>query len=264
MRVLVIACALTVGVLSLPAEVHAGQILDCLFGCSTPAPVTYAPAYVAPTCAPSCTSCVPRSCQYMPTTVYRALYQPTVMTAYRPVATCNTCTSYAVTTYRPVLGWSYRARLVPYTTYRPAYAVAPVAAGVSCNPCVSYSPCYSCDPCGSGSCGAVTYGATTFGCASCAAPTSQTPAPYAGGSEAGSAAPSTFKQETQKPAAEPDIEPIPRMDTQLNSMPAPRLPDPRDRTATRSNHTSSRVVLTASSIESRPIKDKDGWQAASD
>ena len=259
MRVLAIACAFTLGMLLLPAE-GAAQTLGCLSGCSTAAPVTYTSAYATPACA-TCTTYAPQTRGYMPTVVYRTLYRPTVMTAYRPVATRNTCTSYAVTTYRPVLGWSYQARLVPYTTYRPVYAVAPVAAYVSCNPCTSYSSSYSCDPCGSGTCGTVTYGATTSGCSSCAAPTSQTLTPATDDSAPATSAPQTFEQETQKPATGPDLEPIPQTETQLNSMPAPRLPDPRDRTAARSNHN---VVLTASSVESRPIKDKDGWQTARD
>ena len=88
----------------------------------------------------------------MPTAVYRALYQPAVATAYQPVyqpaAPCTTCASYGVTTYRPAFGWTYQARLVPYTTYRPVYTAAPVVAYSGCSSCASYSPCTSCGACG--------------------------------------------------------------------------------------------------------------------
>ncbi len=267
-RVLTIACGFAIAVLSMPVSSDAG-ILSCLFG---PAPCA-APVYAPAMAAPACGTCVPQTCGYMPTVVYRALYQPAVVTAYRPVvyqpaAPCNTCTGYAVTTYRPAFPWASQGRLVPYTTYRPVYAATPVVAYMGCNSCASYSPCDSCSPCGGGY-GTVTYGAPTSGCASCAAPaTVVAPAPSTGGGEAapamGTAPPKTFQEKVEKPATEPDLKPIPQTDTRLNSMPAPVLPDPRDRTAARLVRTPARVELIASSVQASPSQDNDGWQPARD
>ena len=44
----------------------------------------------------ACGSCVPQTCNYMPSVVYRALYQPAVVTAYQPVVGCNACSGCAV------------------------------------------------------------------------------------------------------------------------------------------------------------------------
>ena len=200
-RVLAIACVSAAAMLSAPAWSAAG-----IFGCNhCAAPVAAAPA---------CATCAPPTVSYMPTSIYRALYAPAVVT---PVAPCSTCASYAVTTYRPWSGgWTtYSARLVPYTTalpiysaYRPVYAAMPVVAYpgcsscASCSPCsscsacagytpyVSYSPCSSCSSCAScspyqgfsacnsGSCGTVTYAAPAPACSSCTAPaTVVAPAP---------------------------------------------------------------------------------------
>ena len=215
----------------------------------------------------------------MPTVVYRALYQPAVVTAYQPVIGCNTCSGYAVAAYRPAYPWAYQGRLVPYATYMPVYTAAPVAAYASCNSCASYSPCTSCNSCAScsscGGGGTVTYGAPAPACASCTAPpvtappTIVTPAPNAGYQAAppaaypqGAAPPRTFQERTEMPATEPEIKPIPQTDTHLNSMPAPLLPDPRDRTAAQPAYPSARVAMVASPIQVAPLQDSDGWQAA--
>ena len=265
MRVLTIACGFAVAMLLMPALSNAG-ILSCLFGPAPCAAPAYAPVVMA---APACGSCAPQTCGYMPTSVYRAYYQPAVVTAYQPVyqpvAPCNTCsTGYAVTTYRPAFPWTYRAQLVPYTAYRPVYMAPPAVMYSGCSPCASYS---ACDSGACGGCGTVTYGAPTSSCASCAAAaTVVTSAPYAGSSEAApatnSAPQKTFQEKVEKPATDTDLKPIPRPETQLNSMPAPLLPDPKDRTAARSNYSSARVELTASPIQSSVVQDNDGWQPA--
>jgi hypothetical protein len=78
----------------------------------------------------------------------------------------------------------------------------------------------------------------------------------------GAAPPQTFQEKTQKPATEPEIRPIPHPDTQLNSMPAPLLSDPRDRTAALPNYSSARIHLVASPIAATPPQDNDGWVPA--
>jgi hypothetical protein len=267
MRVLTIACIFVVAVLAAPAISTAG-----IFGCHSCA----APAVAAPACA----TCAPPTVSYMPTVVYRALYQPAVATNYQPVAPCNSCAqpvaSYgayttAYTTYRPVFGgWAYRPSLVPYTAYyRPSYyAAMPMVTYAGCSSCASYTPCNSCSPCAGGSCasggcGTVSYETPASGCASCAASTTViTSAPSNGSSQS---PPRTFQEErTQRPAADVDLKPIPRAETQFNSMPAPLLPDPKDRTASRSDYSSSRVRFVASPVQASTAQDNDGWQPARD
>jgi hypothetical protein len=279
-RILTITCGVAVAVLSLPALSEAG-IFDCWHGCAKPtyaaAPVVAAPVVAAP----GCSTCATQTCGYMPTVVYRALYQPAVVTAYQPVyqpvyqtayqpvyqpaAPCNTCTSYAVTTYRPPFAWAYQGSLVPYTTYRPVYAAMPVVAYSGCNSCASYTPAPACSSCASGGCGTVTYQApAATGCSSCAAgATILTPSPAAETPPAVNAAPpQTFKNEAEKPAIGPEATPTPIPDAHFNSMPSPLLPDPKDRTASRSNY--STVRLVASPVQAEPARDNDGWQPARD
>ena len=245
-RVLAVACVVALAVAMMPAVSMAQGCASCA------APVAVAPTYTsyyAPT-------------SYMPGVVYRAMYSPTVTTAYMPVAQPAVAyapvTSYAVSTYRPLFSWNYRTRLVPYTTYQPVYTAAPVVASPVCSTCVGYSPCNSCvgyDSCSSGACGTVSYVAPASGCSSCtAAPTTVTPAPQE------AAPPKTFQENVQKPEVqpEPELKPIPQTETHLNSMPAPLLPDLRDRTASRNVYPSIQVSYTS------PAASDDGWQPARD
>ena len=229
LRVLTIACGFAVVALLLCAGTSSAQ-----YGCS------------------SCAA---------PAMTYQAYYAPMTVTAYQPVAPCNSCSGYgggysvgygAVTTYRPLWGgWS--TRLVPYAAYRPVYA-SPVAYASYYSPYTSYySPCTSCSPC-VGSCGTAACG-TTSSCSSCSATTTysnETPTP------AGSQ--KTFQ--TEKPATDENLKPKP--DTQLNSMPAPTLQDPRDRVTSRPTYASPRVELTAQRVQTLPVKDDGGWQASKD
>jgi hypothetical protein len=79
----------------------------------------------------------------------------------------------------------------------------------------------------------------------------------------GAPAQKTFQEKTQKPATDTELKPIPQTDTHFNSMPAPALPDPRDRTTARPVYTSARVALTAATVPALPVQD-DGWRAAKD
>jgi hypothetical protein len=255
-QVLMIVCVLASAVLMMPA-ISAAQC-----GCqSYAAPVAMAPAY-----APAYTSYAVPTTAYMPTAVYRALYQPAVTTAYMPVyqpaVAYAPTTSYAVSTYRPLFGWNYRTRLVPYTTYQPIYSPAPVVAYSGCSTCANYGSYNGCSSCSSGACGTtVNYETPASSCSSCAAPaTVVTPSPAAPSYAPNATPPKTFQEEkAQKPSTEEELKPIPQGDTHLNSMPSPLLPDPRDRTASRAVYTSARVTLVAN-----PTPSNDGWQPARD
>jgi hypothetical protein len=252
------------------------------FGCdSCAAPVVAAPAYstyYAPAYtsyyAPAYTSYyAPATYAYMPTSVYRAVYRPAVVTAYQPayqpaVAYTTAYTGYAYTTYRPWLGWGYRTRIVPYTAYSPVYSALPVVASPTCSTCASYSPCDSCSPCAGGSCGMATYSQPTSGCSSCSAqatyvapvPNNNEPAP------ATNAAPQDTFQKSSKPVVEPenktDLKPIPQTETRSSSTPLPLLPNPKDRTAERASYTTARTVSVALPIATVPALSNDGWQPA--
>jgi hypothetical protein len=262
-----------------------------------PAPVYTAPAAACqpciPTCTPCtpCTPCAPQTCQYMAaspiaTVAYSpyVAYSPAVVTAYQPVVD-----SYAVTRYRPFLG-TYETRLVPYTTYRPyvasAIAYSPCASCAACapSPCAGCGSCGGGSSCGSGGCGSVAYEVPSSGCSGCgnvvAAPTpapgySAVPAPVADQS----GPPRTFKgEESHKPVPDTngsdtnkELNPIPAptSDTKPSSMSAPKLPDPNDRTASRSPAYSTVRIQTASlpvkqPVKRPPVEDNDGWYAPKD
>ncbi len=266
---LTVVCGVVTAMLAMPASSRAGRILDCLFGTAPPSQTTYAPPFApadvapayAPVAAPACGSCapcisyVPQTCQYMPTVVYRALYQPA---------------SYAVTTYRPFLG-TYQTRLVPYTTYRPVYT--PVVSygyvGYSpyagCSPYVGCSSGGGCSSCGSGGSGAVMYGAPASGCASCGVPAASPPVSSSPAPEATPpTTPKTFQNEAEKPPAGPELKPVPQGDVQPNSLPAPALPDPNNRRVASAApvRPAARVQPAAWNGPAGSADDDDGWRPA--
>jgi hypothetical protein len=256
-RILTIACAVAAALLSFPAMSWA----DC-YGCAAPVAVA----------APACNTCVAPTYYanmptyaYMPTPIYRTLYPPVTVAAYQPVVGgCNTCASYAYATYRPVFPWTYHGRLVPYTTYQPIYSAVPVAAYSPCGGC---SPCGSCSPCGGyspcGGCSTGTCGVATSGCSSCTAPaTTVTSEPSANAIP--QSPPTTFEKRVEKPVTEQDMKPIPQNDQNMKPMSAPALPDPRDRTTSRTVYTSARVALVSAPAQASAPADNDGWRPAKD
>jgi hypothetical protein len=151
-----VMCGLGALVLAMPAEGRAATLWDYMFGCGR---TTYSPpystSYCAPACCGSCSVCAQPACSACaPQTVFRTYYRPVAVAAYMPVVGVNSYTGYATTVYSPVQSWTYQPSLVPYTSYRVAYADA-------------YSP--SCLACGScGSCGACSPGLGCYGsCSSC-------------------------------------------------------------------------------------------------
>ncbi|MCE5303480.1 MAG: hypothetical protein LLF97_10280 [Planctomycetaceae bacterium] len=230
-------------------------LADC--GCGYAAPVAYS-AYYAPTYV---SYMPPVAFSSMPGVVYRAQYRPTAVTSYyAPVAPVYG--SYAVTTYRPLLG-TYRTTYRPYVAYQPVYAAPVVSYYGGCNTCVSgctscvsgCSPCNACSSCSATS----TYVAPSSGCSSCSAPSVTTVTPS---SATNTAPPQTFQQSTQKPATDTDtLKPIPKVEPQSTPAASPLLPDPSSRTASRPDYTAARVTLTSATA---PTVDSDGWQSAHD
>ena len=116
----------------------------CLFGskkqptyAATQPPPTAAPALAAAATAPPTTACHSGSCgpgwcqqtvvRYVPQIAYRTAYQPVPVTTYRTTTTINPQNGLPRTCTRPCTSYSYQARRVPYTTYRPVYTTVPVS-----------------------------------------------------------------------------------------------------------------------------------------
>lgn len=77
-------------------------------------------------------SCGPGWCQqtvvkYIPQIAYRTAYQPVPVTTYKTSTSINPANGLPRTCTRPCTSYSYQARRVPYTTYRPVYTTVPVS-----------------------------------------------------------------------------------------------------------------------------------------
>ncbi len=240
LRGVMLMCSMTAMLSAMPVESRGCCLLDNLFGGGS-ARTTYRMPYVT-AYTPACTSCTPTSCvSYAPQTCCYApqtcCYVP--QTCYYVPQTCYR------TVYRPLLTWSFRPLLVPYTTYRAVYS----------------NPCATCNPCIGGACGTVTYSGTTtsFGssCPSCipaATPSSSIPAARP--------EPATFQQNSP-PQIQKTLKPIPKIDTQLNSTPAPSLIDPSSRTTLRPIRQASYNRLVATDGPTLTAEN-GGWRASRD
>jgi len=277
--------------LAMPVESQACEFLERLFGCNCgSAKSTYVPAYVAPSayapayapscapCAAPCASCAPQTCQYVPQTCYRTVYQPVPVTTCQATPCCDPCTGCPMTAYYPTTTWTYQARLIPYTTYRIVYSNP-------CSPCAgySYSPCASCGPTGYFSSGAPcsscvggTTAAGTVPYTSAGTPLEVTPSPSLPPGSGGTSAPGnggtrrTYESE-RKPAN--DVQPVPDPATEnqnhLNSTPAgPKLIDSHDRTAFRTTRSGAEFRPSSSAAPLVPVEqpalNDGGWRAARD
>jgi len=256
MRGAVAACGATVLLLAVPAQSSACGWLDCLFGgwCGARSQTTYrVPVYTSPS--------APQTCRYVPQTCYRTVCQQVPVTTFQPLTGCDPCTGCPVTTYRPVTTWTYQARLIPYTTYRPVYSNA-------CDPCggfATYAPVGSCIGCAS-----ETAVAEPSGYESGPAGSSMEPQPEpATSAPALETTPPARTFEESKPAGESpkELQSVPN--TNLNSVPVqPQLSDPRGRVTSlpiRQAAYYPRVDLPPKPLLTRhtPIDD-GGWRAVSD
>lgn len=71
--------------------------------------------------------------RYVPQIAYRTAYQPVPVTTYKTSTSINPANGLPRTCTRPCTSYSYQARRVPYTTYRPVYTTVPVADDCGCN-----------------------------------------------------------------------------------------------------------------------------------
>lgn len=292
--------AVTIAMATVPAEslaiFHGSGCNSCGRGTTAYRPITptYAPMAVAQPMAMGCSSCA-QTCNYMPQTCYRTVYQQVPVTSFQPVAACGPCGN-QVTAMRPVVTYQMQARLVPYTTYRPVFSP------------MGYAP--AAVACPTGGCGStVSYGAalptvsTATGCSSCSAavvpsyenatyssPTYSTPSPSyspspapsytpapATGSSSGAvqtptptlaptepARPQTFmNDEHGATEVESRLHPIPDKEQQqpgnkkTNSTLSPRLLDSQDRTTYRP------LKYDVIPVSAAELTDgNDGWRPA--
>ena len=72
--------------------------------------------------------------RYQPQIAYRTDYQPVPVTTYKTSTTINPANGLPRTCTRPCTSYTWQARRVPYTTYRPIYTTVPVADDCGCNP----------------------------------------------------------------------------------------------------------------------------------
>ena len=132
---------------SISASVEAGPLLDWLFRRNrTPVTTAYYGAQPAGGCC-GAAYCEQTVVRYVPQVAYRTVWQPVPVTTYRRTTHCNPQTGLPMTCTRPCTTYTYQARRVPYTTYRPVYSKVAVASP-STN--VGYQP-YGCNSCSIGS-----------------------------------------------------------------------------------------------------------------
>ncbi len=261
------------------AHAEAGPF-DWLFGKKQPTTVNYAPytTYYAPQAAyqvPHTTYYAPATTcsvsykpvttvQYAQQTGYRTNYARVPTTVYRPVASVDGTTGCAVTVMKPCTTWTWQARRVPYTTYKPVYTTRYVGTQ-TCQTPICRLPACGTPSCATGTCGTTNYAQPTYqsygqasscsscrgiGCASCApAPStvsstivSQTPTPATAADRApvlkvpaNTPAPMAVPQTTAPTHTEtPKLQAIPRPEDQpasANPNNAPDLLNPRAHTA---------------------------------
>jgi len=191
--------------------------------------------------------------RYSPQVAYRTVWQPVPVTTYKRTVSYNPTTGLPITCTQPCTSYTYQARRVPYTTYRPYYATEPVTMPGNCptsaapatSSVVTQSPA-SCG-CAAGSTSGssdVPYYSTPS--ASASAPSTSTPPgatpwtrvqPGEGASpySVPSPSPATGDPADQRPRIRPEIEP------DLGSSSIQRAPVSTERTASTSDSVTSRI-----------------------
>ena len=136
---------LTIGLLggfATPASSDAGPLLDWLFPKRKQQVTYYAPAgstapvagyagdsavkpggthAALPTGSCGAGTCYETVLRYLPQTSYRTVWAPVPVTQYRTTTSTNPNTGLPITCSRPCTSYTWQARRVPYTAYRPVY-----------------------------------------------------------------------------------------------------------------------------------------------
>lgn len=109
-------------------------LFDCLFGRKSAPVSAYYPTTAvaaAPAAAPATGACGAAQCEqtvlrYVPEVSYRTVWQPVPVTTYRRTVSYNPANGLPMTCTQPCTSYTYQARRVPYTSYRPVYTTVPV------------------------------------------------------------------------------------------------------------------------------------------
>jgi hypothetical protein len=137
-----------IGCLNLPSTGDAGPLCDWLFRrhqYAQPVVANYPQPVVAnypPAGGCGAAYCEQTVVRYVPQVAYRTVWQPVPVTSYRRTSYCNPATGLPMTCVQPCTSYTYQARQVPYTTYRPVYSTVPVT--VNSGWLASYAPAPAC------------------------------------------------------------------------------------------------------------------------
>lgn len=189
--------------------------------------------------------------RYSPQVAYRTVWQPVPVTTYKRTVSYNPTTGLPITCTQPCTTYTYQARRVPYTTYRPYYATEPVTIPGNCPTSASpaASPVVTQSPASCGCATGATPGASDvpyYSTPSATTPSTSTPSgatpwtrvqPGEGASpySVPSPTPATGDPADERPRIRPEIEP------DLGSSSIQRAPVANDRTALSSDSVTSRI-----------------------
>ncbi|MEZ6114976.1 MAG: hypothetical protein R3C28_00135 [Pirellulaceae bacterium] len=221
--------------LALPQSASAGPLLDWLLRRRANRTTAYYPG-ACNTCSDG-SYCEQTVVQYVPQVAYRTVWQPVPVTTYQKTVSCNPATGLPIECTKPCTSYTYQARRVPYTTYRPVYGKVPVcgnnntvAAMPISSTTTSYAPAASC--CGSSSWLAGNYATPSYSTPSYtspgytnpgySAPNSYSPNPYSAPGYNGG-------QPTPADNADPNVRPRLAPDMDSMSMRVRRLPSTSQR-----------------------------------
>ncbi len=124
-------CGLWLAPWVLATPCQAGPWFDSLFGITPRDPAAVARTSYSNPAAANCNNCGQGNCQqtvvqYLPQVAYRTVWEPIPVTTYRRTVNYNTPNGLPMTCTQPCTSYTYQARRVPYTTFRPVYAQVPV------------------------------------------------------------------------------------------------------------------------------------------
>jgi hypothetical protein len=128
---LILMAASCLGIVTDASPSEACFLFDCLFGRKSTPVSAYYPTTAAAATAPATGACGAAQCEqtvvnYMPEVSYRTVWQPVPVTTYRRTVSYNPANGLPMTCTQPCTTYTYQARRVPYTSYRPVYTTVPV------------------------------------------------------------------------------------------------------------------------------------------
>ncbi len=149
-RLILVTVAL--GVVSQPHTANACRLWDWLLrrDSNTTATTALYPGVTALSPAATCgqATCEQTVVRYVPQVTYRTVWQPVPVTTYRRTVSYNPATGLPITCTQPCTTYTYQARRVPQTSYRPVLTNVPLrgdACAVASAPAATSSAACGCD-----------------------------------------------------------------------------------------------------------------------